>query len=147
MDSSSTILYKLLKIYFIIRSIHIFEAVMKIILFCIGILLAILHPISNSFAENIVPIHNVDLVHREPLPIFDYSQNNSLYFDDYLAAIAEDDTNDSERKNFPYTKVAYRIDSFVTSNFSNNAFNSIWATRFFFKLHPSLFIFLRALRL
>ena len=146
MIASSKFLHKMLKSYFSIGSIHIFVAVMKIILFSIGMLLAVLLP-TYSTAGNNVPIHNFDLGHRKPRPIQDFSQRNTLNFDDSLFDIVDDDTDDFERKNLLITKGNYRIDFFKTSNFSNNSFNSIWATRYFFKLHPSLFIFFGALRL
>ena len=120
---------------------------MKLIFFSIGMLLAILHPTSYSFAGNNVPAHNFDLFQQEQLPIQDYSQRNNLYFNDYLFVIADDDTNDSERKNLLISKAAYKADSLITPDFSNSFFKSIWATRHFFKLHRSLFIFIKALRL
>ena len=135
MIGSSKILHKLLKSCFTIGSIHIFVAVMKLIFFSIGILLAIFHPTSYSFAGNNIPAHNFDLVQQEQLPIQD------------LFDIADDDTNDSERKNLLISKAAYKADSFINSGFSNSFFKSIWASRYFFKLHPSLFIFLGTLRL
>jgi len=120
---------------------------MKIILFCIGILLSILHPTSYSIARSVAPHHSIDLVHRESMPTQDYSQGNAEYLDEYLTGILDDDTNESERKNSPLSKGSFKLHSFISPSFSSNAFNSIWHARIFFKFHVPLFVFLGSLRL
>lgn len=120
---------------------------MKIILFCIGILLSILHPTSYSIAGSLAPHHSIDLVHRESMPTQDYSQANAEYLDEYLTGILDDDNNKSERKNSLLSKGLFKTYPYIHSNFSSKFSNSIFSSRHFPKLHHSLFIFLRSLRL
>ncbi len=120
---------------------------MKIILFCIGIVLSILHPTSNSFASSGVNFHSIDIVQSQSLPKFDYSQGNDQYVDDYLTGILDDDTNESERKNSPLSKGSFKLYSYISPSFSSKAFNAIWSARNFFKFHVPLFLFLGSLRL
>ena len=120
---------------------------MKIILFCIGILLSILHPTSYSITGSAAPHHSIDLVHCESLPVQDYSQGNNEYLFEYLTGILDDDNNESERKNSLLSKGTFKTYSYIYSNFSGKIQNSIGSSRHFPKLHHSLFIFLRSLRL
>jgi hypothetical protein len=120
---------------------------MKIILFCIGILLSILHPTSHSIAGSVAPHHSIDLVHRESMPTQNYSQGNGEYLDEYLTGILDDDNNESERKNSLLSRGLFKTNSYTYSDFSSKFLNNICSSRHFPKLHHSLFIFLRSLRL
>ncbi len=120
---------------------------MKIILFCIGFVLSILHPTSNSFAGSGVSFHAINLVHIESLPQQDYSQDNDQYVGDYLTGILDDDTNESERKNSLLSKGSFKLYSFISPGLSSKTFNGIWSARIFFKFHVPLFVFLGSLRL
>lgn len=128
------------------RSILLFRAGMKKILFCLTIALAIFFPKSFS-AQNATPQPEHKIARQEMT--FQYSQLSSEnpFFDDCLADLSDDNTTHSDRKKLSSAKTSSHNASFVTHNISGNSFKKRLPADFFFPLRAPLFIFISVLRL
>jgi hypothetical protein len=119
---------------------------MKMMFSFIGLLLAMLHPTlshtqveAKSNGDVIFQYHSVSLQ--------DHSHGKELFVDNDLLDITEDETSNSEKKIFSLGKSICKPFSFVAHIFSSNILINIYTSRYFFILHPSLFIFLQVFRL
>jgi hypothetical protein len=107
------------KIYYDIRTVCIFGAGMKKILFRFCIALAILLP-KYFYAQDARPAHVSDIAQQE-YNFFDGQVGyDDPFFSDWLDEDSDDNLNDSERRKGSFGKTTCNITSFIVRNFSNN---------------------------
>ena len=117
---------------------------MKIGLFFIIILVALLHP-KIPFAQEVKGFQNFGLLQQE-LRIQKISTGTfNLYCDDDQADINDDEISLTERRNLSFHKSIYRTNFFLLSQSHKDSLKNAWNLTFVTHLQASLFILNRVL--
>lgn len=119
---------------------------MKKVVFFFCFVLVITLP-NSSFGKKINTVSKFQTSQNQTVSVPSLLQENSFPNDDFLMGEADEDINETERKNFTLQKANFKTFSFIVENYIDVIFKKNWSKKYFFHLHNSLFIFLSVFRL
>ncbi len=136
----------MLKFYFASTSLRTLPTIMRIILFCLSLFLAIAHPVSSHIQSDLSS-SKVVITEQKSFSLKHPSEQGNLTLVLPIIDIDEDDITDSERKIIPLTKNgSYNVTN-TSHTYSEKNFPAFNRSTYYFQLHPSLFLFIGSFRL
>lgn len=136
----------MLKFCFATFTLRIFDEVMKLVIFCLSILLATFVP--NRFsAQGVSNCHDISVNYIRHASSEVFAQSNNPLYTDHLMLNEDDDLNESEPKEAVISKSATNSNLTFGPVIVKPLVSSSWSSKPIFAFQSSRFIFLSVFRL